>query len=58
MDTTLVACKDCGKMIDEIAVFPRGRCVECHAAIWDKVPVHQLPKPEFGRASIARTKKR
>jgi hypothetical protein len=45
-------------MIDEIAVFPRGRCVECHAAIWDKVPVHQLPKPEFGRASIARTKKR
>lgn len=26
-----VKCKDCGKRIGELEVFPKGRCLECHA---------------------------
>jgi len=44
-DTT--TCRTCGKNVDVLAVFPGGRCVECHAAIWNKVPLAELPRPDF-----------
>jgi hypothetical protein len=49
MDET-TNCTTCGKEISTLAVFPGGRCVECHAAIWDQVPTAQLPRPDFTRA--------
>jgi hypothetical protein len=42
-----VTCKSCGLPTDALAVFPGGRCLTCHAAIWDKVPVERLPRPDF-----------
>jgi hypothetical protein len=26
-----MTCKDCGKEIDLLEAFPKGRCLECHA---------------------------
>ena len=46
MTTTTVSCKTCGKVIDELDVFPKGNCLECHAAIWDKLPPQ---RPDFTR---------
>jgi hypothetical protein len=42
-----VKCKTCKKDIDPLDVFPKGNCLECHAAIWDRVPVSEIPKPDF-----------
>ena len=25
-------CTDCGRRIDEMDAFPKGRCLDCHAA--------------------------
>lgn len=27
----MTTCADCGREIDELEVFPKGRCLECHA---------------------------
>lgn len=42
----LVPCKSCGKLIEAIDVFPKGRCMECHAAVLDKLP-DVFPRPDF-----------
>jgi hypothetical protein len=47
MDSETVACKKCGKEIDPLSVFPGGICLECHAAVWDKVPLDRMPPPDF-----------
>jgi hypothetical protein len=49
-------CKRCGAEIDELAVFPGGICVDCHAKKFDEQVrrTGQLPVPEFGKRSLAR----
>ena len=42
--TQTVECKTCGKQIDELDVFPKGNCLACHAAIWDRLPPR---RPDF-----------
>jgi hypothetical protein len=37
-------CADCGREVDALAVFPGGRCLECHAAIVERLP---LERPDF-----------
>lgn len=31
MTTKTIICADCGKSIDPLEEFPKGRCLECHA---------------------------
>ncbi len=40
-------CKDCKREIEYLADFPGPRCLACHAAIWEKVPLSQMPRPNF-----------
>lgn len=28
-------CSDCGKPVEAIDMFPKGRCLDCHAKAWD-----------------------
>jgi hypothetical protein len=44
MDTT---CSTCGEPVGELEVFPGRRCLKCHAAIVDKIPLSQLAPPDF-----------
>ena len=46
MDEKIV-CKDCGKEIPELDVFPGPLCLECHAKWFDSVPLSQHEKPDF-----------
>lgn len=46
-ETETAACTSCGTETDVLAIFPGGRCLACHAAIWERVPVSQLPVPNF-----------
>lgn len=60
MDTNTVACKRCGKAIDELAVFPGGICVECHAKAFDASPqqMERTIMEVFGRGKAVRRTKR
>jgi hypothetical protein len=51
-------CTDCGQPTTDLDRFPQGRCLKCHAAIWDKVPVSQLPRPDFVAALNVPRRKR
>lgn len=51
-------CKDCKKEIPELEGFPGPRCLACHSKIWDRVPVSQLPRPDFvGALNMGRKRK-
>jgi hypothetical protein len=30
----MVTCSKCGKLVDPLEVFPKRRCLECHAEEW------------------------
>jgi hypothetical protein len=45
-----VPCKKCKKMIDPLAVFPGGICLDCHAKKFDaqvRANGGILPRPDF-----------
>lgn len=42
-----MTCKKCGAPVDELAVFPGGICLKCHAEKVDKLP---LEPPDFFKA--------
>lgn len=48
-------CRDCREMVDPIDFFPGQRCMRCHTAIIDKLP---LQRPDFLAAIGARRVKR
>lgn len=39
-----VLCSTCKREIDALDMFPKGNCLACHAAIWDKLPPQ---RPDF-----------
>jgi len=52
-------CNDCGRTIGELEVFPGKRCLNCHAAIVDRIPLDRLPRPDFvGALNLARKPRR
>jgi hypothetical protein len=28
----MTSCSECGREVDDLEVFPKGRCLECHAS--------------------------
>jgi hypothetical protein len=38
----MVKCTCCGKEIDELAVFPKGKCLDCHAKSWQPGTAEEL----------------
>jgi predicted Zn-ribbon and HTH transcriptional regulator len=47
---TIKVCKDCGKSVPELEVFPGPRCLDCHAKWFDSVSLSQHGKPDFAKA--------
>jgi hypothetical protein len=41
-------CKECGREVEPLAMFPKGRCLECHAK------AHENDTPEQMFADIMR----
>lgn len=54
MKTETLNCKQCGREIGILEVFPGGICLSCHAAKVDKLP---LERPDF-IGTISGVKKR
>jgi NMD protein affecting ribosome stability and mRNA decay len=40
-------CSKCGKPTVIVDIFPKGLCPKCYAEKMDKVPLHEIPKPNF-----------
>lgn len=48
-------CIDCGDVIEYLADFPGPRCLKCHAAKMDKLP---LERPDFvGALNLTRRRR-
>ena len=47
----MVKCKNCGKMIDPLEIFPNNLCVDCHEKKFNEElkKTGILPKPNFMR---------
>jgi anaerobic ribonucleoside-triphosphate reductase len=45
-------CKDCGKQVEEMEVFPGPLCLACHARKFDAEVARtgRLPRPDFIKA--------
>jgi len=52
-ETELVACRKCGTMTDELAIFPGKICLDCHSKRFDEQVRKNggiLPRPDFSKA--------
>jgi len=39
-----VKCSECERVVDRMDIFPKGRCLECHARFMEDKP---LERPDF-----------
>ena len=44
-------CKQCGNVVNILAVFPGGRCIDCHTRKFDADAARTgtLPRPDFSK---------
>jgi len=41
MSDKMIECADCGREVDPLEVFPRRRCLDCHAKAPEVVRMHR-----------------